>query len=66
MTVEMNYVPGAATDDFILAWRAAGETRNVKISYPGTDFAVDIFPAYIKGYAPTGVVVNDKMSATLT
>lgn len=62
MSVEFNYIPGNATDDFILAWRASGETRSCRITYPTTD--TDTFPGFVLGFTPT-LAVADKASATL-
>jgi len=63
MTMDINYVPGNDTDEYIIAWRASRETRNVRITYP-TD-VVDTFPAFVKGYAPS-LAVGDKSGAQLT
>ncbi len=62
-TFEMNWIPSSATDNFILAWRADGSTRAVKVTYP--DGEVDTFPAYPQGYE-TGAQIGEKLSATLT
>lgn len=62
MSVEMNYVTGGATDEFILAWRASGESRACRIKHNSGD--IDTFPAFILGYQ-TALPVADKKSATL-
>lgn len=63
MSVEMNYVTGGDTDDFILAWRASGESRSCRIKH-NQNSAIDTFPAFILGYQTT-IPVGDKKSATL-
>lgn len=63
MTIEMNYIPGSDTDDFILAWQIAGEVRSTRITYPALQ--TDTTPATVQGYAPT-MSVGEKMAATLT
>lgn len=64
ISVEINYIPGDATDDFIVAWRTSGETRNMKFTYPNA--AGVTFPAFVKGYQPSIGGPSGKMSATLT
>lgn len=64
MSLELNYMPGSPTDEFILAWRASGETRECRISYPTTASLVDTFPAFVSSYVPN-IPANDRMSATL-
>jgi hypothetical protein len=46
---DINWIPSNATDLFIEAWRAAAETRSVKVIYNGG--AVDTFPAFVKDYS---------------
>lgn len=62
MSLELNYVVGAATDDFVLAWRASGETRASRIKHSSGD--IDTFPTFVLGYQ-TQIPVGDKKSATL-
>jgi hypothetical protein len=64
MSVELNYIPASATDDFILAWRTDGSTRSCRITYPD-ETTTDTFPAFVKGFAPT-LATADKAAATLT
>ena len=65
MSLDGNYVPGAATDAFILAWRLSGETRAVRIVYPASlSVNYDQFPAYVKSYTPT-MSIGEKMGFTL-
>lgn len=64
MSMDINYMPGSVTDEFILAWRASGETRESRIKYPATTSLVDTFPTFVSSYVPN-IPVNDKMSATL-
>lgn len=63
MSVEMNWVPGSATEDLILAWRAAGETREARITTPNS--VTYTFPCFVTGYSP-GMPIDGKMTATLT
>ncbi len=66
MSLDMNYVPGEATDAFIVAWRLSGETREVRIVHPDASAVThDQFPAYVKGYTPT-MSIGEKLSATLS
>lgn len=62
-TCEMNWIPSSVTDTFILAWRASGQTRSVKFTYP--DGEIDTFPAYPQGYE-TGAQIGEKLGGTLT
>ncbi|MFZ5719201.1 MAG: phage tail tube protein [Pseudomonadota bacterium] len=63
-TFEMNWIPGSATETFILAWRAAGETRSVRLTY-GDTLEVDTFPAYPQSWE-RGAQIGEKMSGSLT
>ncbi len=60
---DLNWVPGAATHDFIVAWQAAGDTRDLRITYPNN--ARETFPAFPTGFSRTAPV-DDKMTGTLT
>lgn len=64
MSLELNYMPGSETDEFILDWRASGETRSSRISYPATTSLVDTFPTFVSSYTPQ-ITAADKMTATL-
>ena len=65
MSLEMNFIPGSSSDDLILAWRAAGDTRSCRIDYADNS-AVDTFPAYVKSYSSTmGVAEALKASLSL-
>jgi hypothetical protein len=59
----MNYVPGSATDVFLETWRASGETRKVRGTYP--DGRGILFTAYVSTYSPDNIPVDGKMVATL-
>ncbi|MDP3493972.1 MAG: phage tail tube protein, partial [Hyphomonadaceae bacterium] len=63
MSMEINYIPGSVTDEFIIAWKDAGDTRSTRITYPNG--IIDTFPSYPKSYQPTANP-GDKMSASLT
>lgn len=64
MNLDLNYMPGNDTDEFILGWRRSGETRESKIVYPTTASLTDTFPSYVKSYTPT-IPVGEKMTASL-
>ena len=59
---EVNWVAGAATDDYVIAWRVAGETRNVRITTNNN--TTYTFPAFVSGWQPQ-MPVDGKMAATL-
>lgn len=61
--VELLFEAGSTTDDFIEAWRAGGETRSCKITFPNA--ATWTFSAYPKGYAPE-LPMDDVQTAVLT
>ena len=66
-TVEMNYVPGSATDVLIRAAKTDGLTRDYKIVapvYDGTTWEIT-GTCYVKGYERS-IPVDDRMTATLT
>jgi len=65
MSVEMNYIPGSETDNYLLAWRSAGTNRLCRIVYPTSPNLQDTFQAYVKGYEPN-LPLDDKLTATLT
>ena len=62
-TIEMNFVPGSATDALIRARRAAGDYQNAKIEFPDGDTWT--FSAFVSGYE-ISTPIDDKMTATLT
>lgn len=64
MSLDINYVPGGSTDDFIIAWRLAGESRSVKLTFPSSA-AVWTFPAFILGFTPT-MGVAEALKAALS
>lgn len=59
----MNYVPASATDVFLEAWRASGETRKLRLTY--ADGTIVEFFGYISTYSPDNVPIDGKMGATL-
>lgn len=62
MSAELNWVAGGATDDLVVAWRTAGETRNVRITTNNN--TTYTFPAFVTGWSPQ-MPVDGKMAATL-
>jgi len=63
MSLSMNYIPGSATDDFILDWRDSGERRKMRIRF--LSGRRQSFNAFVTSYAPA-IPIDDKMSADLT
>jgi predicted secreted protein len=62
-SIEVNWVAGGATDDYVFAWRAAGETRDMRITTNNN--TTYTFPSFVTGWAPQ-MPVDGKMAATLT
>lgn len=63
VSLDMNFVPGSTTDDFIIAWRLGGERRSARITFP--NLVVWTFDAFVTGYTPA-IPNEDKLTATLT
>ena len=66
-TIEMNYVPGSATDHLIRPAPTDGATRDYKVVLPvadGTTWEVT-GDCIVKGYE-RNVPIDDRMTATLT
>ena len=62
----MNWVPGAATDAFIEAWRAGGnERRSVRITSPAPGNKTYTFPGFILSYSAS-MQFGDVMEAELS
>lgn len=61
---KLNHIPGDSVDNFIVAWKAAGDVRGVRITYPNAH--TQTFPAFVKGYAPDAFNPSGLLSATLT
>lgn len=58
-TFKLNHIPGSDTDDFLVAWKTAGDVRTCVITYPNGH--TQTFPAFPTGYAadafnPSGVI----------
>lgn len=60
---EMNFVPGSASEDLVLAVKAGGVAVQCKVVFPNA--ATWTFAAFVTGYEPA-VPVDDKMTATVT
>lgn len=60
---EGNWIIGSATDLFIRAWRAAGETRSTRLTYPDGD--TQTFPSYPQGYE-LNAQIGEAMTSTFT
>jgi predicted secreted protein len=65
ITFTVNWVPGSETDDMLVAAKADGETRTLRIVTPGDDGQMFTFPGYISGFARTAPI-DDRMTADLT
>lgn len=63
MSCDLNFVPGSATDDLLVAMQAEDDPRPMQITFPNG--AIWAFSAYCTGYEPTAPV-DDKMTATAT
>lgn len=59
----VNWIPGNPTDEYVRAWRATGENRDLRLTYPNN--VTETFPTYPKGWSKA-VPLDDKMTATLT
>jgi predicted secreted protein len=66
-SIEMNYVPGSATDLLITAALADGDTRDYKVVLPVADGSTweVTGDCIVKGYEKS-VPIDDRMTATLT
>ena len=66
-TIEMNYVPGSATDQLIVAALADGEARDYKVVLPVADGSTweVTGDCIVKGYE-RNAPIDDRMTATLT
>lgn len=62
-SIDLQWVPGATTDDYVFAWRQSGETRNMRITTNNN--TTYTFPSFVTGWQPQ-VPLADKMTATLT
>ena len=65
MTLELNWIEGNATDIELNSLKASGETRGIKITFPGVGGAVWSFSGYVKGYKPEASIGAAK-KATVT
>lgn len=66
ITVEINWVPGSDTDDLIVAAKADGKVRTMRIVTPADDTSqMYTFPGFVRGFERTAPM-DDKMTATLT
>lgn len=62
-TIAINWIPGNATDVYVREWKADGDTRTLRFTYPNNQF--ESFPAYPKGMTKA-VPLDDKMTAELS
>jgi len=66
ITVEMNFVPGSATDAMIVTAKSDGGVRTFRIVTPADDDSqMYTFPVFVKGYE-RGLPIDDRMTASVT
>jgi hypothetical protein len=64
MSVTVNLIPGSDEDEFILEWKASGEIRDTRITYPNG--RTQTISTFVREYVPNELTVNAAMTATLT
>jgi len=64
MSVTVNHIPGSSEDEFILDWKASGEVRDARITYPNG--RTQTISTFVKGYVPNELTVGAAITATLT
>lgn len=67
ITIGMNWVPGSGTDKAIVAAKADGKVRTMRVVVPdgSANGQMFTFPGFVRGIERT-VPIDDKMEATLT
>ena len=65
ISMEMNWIPGSATDDLIVTAKGDGLTRTFRVVTPGDEGQMYTFPGFIRGYERT-TPIDDRMTATVT
>lgn len=68
ITVEMYHVPNSATDQLLLAAKAAADVRAWKIVFPaadGTALRQYTGTGFAKSYKPNPITLNEPMTSTL-
>lgn len=66
ITVELNWVPGDATDKLIAAAKADGKVRTMRVVTPPDDTQqMYSFPGFIRGYE-RALPMDDRLTATIT
>jgi hypothetical protein len=63
VSIDMNWVPGSITDEFIRDWRSSRERRSTRITFPND--VTWLFSAFVTGHTPA-VPNEDKLTSTLT
>lgn len=61
-SLQMDHVPASATDVFVEAWRASGQTRALRLTYPNASSVT--FSGYVLTYQ-SSIPLDDKMTASL-
>lgn len=66
ITIEMNFHPGSATDELIVAAKGDGQVRTMRIVTPeDDDQQMYTFPGFVRGYE-RNLPVDDRLTATVT
>lgn len=63
MSVEINWIPGDASDVIVQALKSSGAKRDMRITWPNA--VTWTFLGYVKGFEP-GNPIDGKLSATVT
>ena len=62
-TIEINWTPGNLTDQKVNAWKAIGDTRQMRFTWPNGE--IEEFPVTYVSFERTAPV-DDKLTGTLT
>jgi predicted secreted protein len=65
ITFAINWVPGSATDDMLIAAKADRANRTFRIVTPGDEGQMFTFPAFISGLS-RAAPMDDRMTAEVT
>lgn len=62
-SIEMNWIAGSATDEFLIGLRLSGDRRDVRITWP--NLTTWTFLGHVKGYEPV-TPIDDRQTVTAT
>lgn len=66
ITIEINWIPGSATDDLIAAAKADAKVRTMRIVTPPDDTSqMYTFPGFVRGFEPAAPI-DGRMTASIT